>query len=208
MTAHSRRTGPWRRRVLNVAALTVITVIVAAPAAAAHVAVDSAAPNGDGTTTITLTWNHSCSPDAPTTGVDVTAADGVTFTGASTGIPGWTSTVEPGSATFAGPGVPTGQQVSIAVVARITGTPGSTIMFPAIQHCGDQQTGWTDPDSSAEHPAPSLIATAAVLAPVATAIEPTAGADITQTLTGIVLLAGVLGTIGYVANRATRRGAS
>jgi uncharacterized protein YcnI len=208
MTNHPQPGRRRRRRVLTVAALTITALIGLAPAAAAHVAVDSASPNGDGTTTVTLTWNHSCTPDTATTGVDVTAGAGVMFVGASTGITGWTSTVGPGGVSFTGPGVPTGQQVSIQVVARIAGTPGSTITFPAIQHCGNQQTGWTDPDLSADHPAPSMIATAAVLAPTAPTTEPTAGADITQVLTGIILLAAALGAAGYLANRPTRnRGA-
>jgi uncharacterized protein YcnI len=196
--------------------LALATLIAVAPAAAAHVAVDSARPNGDGTTTVTLTWNHSCSPASVTTGVDVAAGDGVSFTGASTDIAGWTAAVDPDSVIFTGPGVPTGEQVSVAVEARISGTPGSTITFPAIQHCRDQQTDlrsdWTDPDPAADHPAPSLIATAAVLTPttttaaaVAAAAEPPSGADITAVLTGIVVLAAALGTIGFLGHRRTDR---
>ncbi len=198
-----RRRG---RRTLTVAAVALTCLIGPAPAAAAHVAVDSASPNGDGTTTVTLTWNHSCTPGSATTGVDVTGGTGVSFTGAATDIPGWTYAVAPDSVTFTGPDVPTGQQVSVAVVARITGTPGATITLPTVQHCGDQQTGWTDPDPSADHPAPSLIATAAVLAPAATADEATSGADITQVLTGIVLLAAALGVAGFIRYRRVDRG--
>jgi len=194
--------GPRRlRRGLTLAALTLTALIGLAPAAAAHVAVDSASPNGDGTTTVTLTWNHSCTPTTATTGVDVTAGTGVTFTGASTGIDGWTYTVKSDAVTFNGPAVPTGQQVSVAVRARIAGTPGSTITFPTIQRCGDQQTGWTDPDPASDHPAPSMIATAALLAPTDATTAPTSGADITQILTGIVLLATALGVAGLIAQR-------
>ncbi|HEY7815851.1 MAG TPA: DUF1775 domain-containing protein, partial [Nakamurella sp.] len=197
MTRH-RHPGRHGRRTLTVAALTLTAILGLAPAAAAHVAVDSASPNGDGTTTVTLAWNHSCTPGTATTGVDVTGGAGVTFTGASTAIPGWTDTVDPRTVTFTGPDVPTGQQVSVAVVARITGTPGSTITFPTVQHCGQAQTGWTDPDPSSDHPVPSLIATAAVLAPQPTTADATSGADITQALTGIVLLAAALGVAGFL----------
>lgn len=186
------------RRILTVGALTLTLLIGLAPAAAAHVAVDSASPNGDGSTTVTLSWNHSCTPGTATTGIDVTAGPGVGFAGAATSIPGWTYAVEPDTITFTGPDVPTGQQVSVAVDARITGTPGATITFPTIQHCGDQQAAWTDPDPASDHPAPSLIATAAVLAPQATAPDADSGADITQVLTGIVVLAAALCATGVV----------
>lgn len=197
----------WRG--LTVALLTLAVLLGLAPAAAAHVAVDSAGPNGDGTATVTLSWNHSCTPEAATTGVDVAAGPGVSFTGASTDIAGWTSTVNPSSVTFTGPGVPTGEKVSVAVTARIEGTAGEAITFPAVQHCrdqagGDQQSAWTDPDPASEHPAPSLVATTALLAPAPLA-EPTSGADITQVLTGIVLLAAVLGVLGFVAERRAQR---
>lgn len=193
------------RRGLTLIALTLTALIGLAPAAGAHIAVDSVSPNGDGTSTVTLVWDHSCTPDTTTTGVDVAAGDSVTFTAAATDVAGWTFTVDPETVSFTGPGIPTGQEATIDVVARVTGTPGETITFPSIQHCGDQQTGWTDPDPSAEHPAPSLIATAAILTPAAPAAEPTAGADITQVLTGILLLAAALGAAGFLAHRRTRR---
>ena len=203
-TCHDPSPGPRRlRRGLTLAALILTALIGSAPAAVAHVAVDSASPNGDGSTTVTLTWNHSCTPTTATTGVDVTAGTGVTFTGASTAITGWTYTVNPDTVTFTGPAVPTGQQVSVAVEARIIGTPGSTITFPTTQHCGDQQTGWADPDPASDHPAPSMIATAAVLAPTEATTDSTSGADITQVLTGIVLLAAALGAAGFIAHRRT-----
>lgn len=206
-------TDPTARRRFSrgstVAALILAALIGWAPVAAAHVAVDSARPNGDGTTTVTLSWDHSCTPDTATTGVDVTAGPGVTFTGGATGIAGWAASVEPGAVTFGGPGVPTGEKVSVDVVARIEGAPGATITFPAIQRCGDRQSAWTDPDPAAEHPAPSLIATAALLEPVANAApagaDPVSGADITQVLSGIVLLAAVLGTVGFLAQRRAQR---
>lgn len=194
------RRSNHRRRAVTVVALVLAALLGSAPAAAAHVAVDAARPNGDGTTTITLAWDHSCTPEAATTGVDVAAGAGVTFTGAATAVDGWTFSVEPNSVSFAGPGVLTGQKVSVEVVARIDGAPGATIIFPAIQHCGAAQSAWTDPDPAAEHPSPNLIATAALLAPAAVA-QPASGADITQVLTGIAVLAAVLGAVGFLAQR-------
>ncbi len=200
-----RRAGRGPRRAATVIALAVAALLGTAPAAAAHVAVDSATPNGDGTTAVTLTWNHSCTPDSSTTGVRVDAGDGVQFTGAGTDLDGWSSTVEAGTVTFTGPPVPTGQQATVTVTARITATPGSTVTFPSIQLCGDQQTGWTDPDPSSDHPVPSLIATAAVVAPAPSTAPPTAGADIGEALLGVLLLAAVLAGVGVTAARAANR---
>ena len=193
------------RRGLTLIALALTALIGPAPVAGAHVDVDSVSPNGDGTSTVTLVWDHGCTPNTTTIGVDVAAGDGVTFTAAATDVAGWTFTVDPEKVSFTGPGIPTGQEATIEVVARITGTPGRTITFPSIQHCGDQQTGWNDPDPSAEHPAPSLIATAAILTPAAPAAEPTSGADISQVLTGIVLLAAALGAAGFLTHHRTHR---
>lgn len=185
-----------------VAALT----LALAPAAAAHVAVDSATPNGDGTSTVTLVWDHSCTPDAATTGVTVSAGSGVEFTGASTDVAGWTATVEPSTVAFSGAGVPTGQRAAVRVTARITAAPGATVRFPSVQLCGDQQTAWTDPDPSAEHPAPTLIATGAIAAPATGNAASNAvdeGADLGQVLTGVLLLTVALGATGVLV---TRRG--
>lgn len=83
----------------------VAALIWLAPAAAAHVAVDSASPNGDGTTTVTLVWDHSCTPETSTSGVTVSAGPGVEFTGATSDLPGWSATVDPSTVAFSGPGV-------------------------------------------------------------------------------------------------------
>lgn len=189
--------------------VTVAALIGLAPAAAAHVAVDSAAPNGDGTTTVTLVWDHSCSPDDATTGVTVSAGPGVEFTGGASDLAGWSATVDPATVVFAGPAVPTGQKAAVTVTARITAAPGSTVTFPSVQQCGDRQTGWTDPDPSADHPAPSLIATAAIAtAPAAdstAAADLDAGADLGQVLTGVLLLAAAAGAVGMVVTRRAGR---
>jgi uncharacterized protein YcnI len=198
---------PRATRLLASALVTVALALAAligfAPAAAAHVAVDSATPNGDGTTTVTLVWNHSCTPGTATTGVQLTAGDGVEFTGASTGLAGWTSTAGPAQVTFTGPAVPTGQQAAVSVTARITAAPGATVTFPSVQQCGEQQTGWTDPDASSDHPAPSLIATAAIIAPATLTAAPKAGADLSEVLLGVLLLVAVLAGLGVAAERAS-----
>ncbi len=162
-------TRRWSRRLVSVlavapAALVASAALVAlAGPAAAHVAVDEAAPNGDGTTTVTLAWNHSCSSDAATTGVRVAAGTGVEITGAATSLEGWTAVVDGGEARFSGPGLPTDRLADVEVTVRITGLPGDRVLLPAVQECGTQRLAWTDPEPSSEHPAPSLIATAAIL---------------------------------------------
>ena len=104
--------------------VTVAALVGFAPAAAAHVAVDSASPNGDGTTTVTLVWDHSCSPGTPTTGVTVSAGPGVEFTGAASDLAGWSASVDPTTVALRGPAVPTGEKAAITVTARITANPG------------------------------------------------------------------------------------
>ena len=184
-----------------VVGLVAVASVALAPAAAAHVAVDSAAPNGDGTTTVTLVWDHSCTPDTSTTGVTVSAGQGVEFTGAASDLAGWSATVDPSTVSFAGPAIRTGQQAEVTVTARLTADPGATITFPAVQSCGDQQTAWTDPDPSGEHPAPMLIATAAIATPAAAGQDPGGGADLGQALTGVLLLAAALVAVGVVVTR-------
>jgi uncharacterized protein YcnI len=199
MTCHRSRSTS-RRRAAIVPGLAAAALIGFAPAASAHVAVDSAAPNGDGTTTITLVWDHSCAPDTDTTGVDVTPGVGVEFTGASTDLAGWSATVDRDRIGFSGPGIPTGQPARVAVTARITATPGTTVTLPSIQHCGDRESAWTDPDPASEHPAPSLIATAALVG--STSVDAgTGGADIGQILTGVAFLAVTLAAVGVVVQR-------
>ncbi|MFN8199277.1 MAG: DUF1775 domain-containing protein [Nakamurella multipartita] len=202
----TRRLGRILTRGAALIALVALTLLALAPAAAAHVAVDSATPNGDGTSTVTLVWNHSCTPDSATTGVSVSAGPGVEFTGAITDVAGWSATVAPSTIEFSGPGVPTGQQAAVRVTARITADPGATVSFPSSQYCGDQQTAWTDPDPSSDHPVPTLIATAAIATPAAATGEATSqavdgGADLAQVLTGVLLLTLALGTAGVVLTR-------
>ncbi len=134
-----------RSRLPAVLASAGVALIALAPAAAAHVAVDSAAPAGDGTSTVTLVWDHSCTPETGTTGITVSAGPGVEFIGGTTDLAGWWATVDASTATFGGPAVPTAQRAAVAVTARITATPGASVTFPSVQHCGDRQVAWTDP---------------------------------------------------------------
>lgn len=188
-------------RLFGAGAAAVAALIWFAPAAAAHVAVDSASPNGDGTTTVTLVWDHSCTPETSTSGVTVSAGPGVEFTGAASDLPGWSATVDPSTVAFSGPGVATGERAAVTVTARITADPGATLSFPSVQYCGDRQTAWTDPDPAAEHPAPELIATAAIAAAPAAAEQADAGADLGQVLTGVLLLMAGGAAVGVLVVR-------
>lgn len=161
---HRRR---FARAIVVTAAVAV--AMVAAPAGAfGHVAIDQATPNPDGTATITLSWKHGCAGGAATTGIDITAGQGVEIIAAGSAIPGWNADVGPGSVRFAGPAVPTHETGTVIVTARVTGSPGESVQLPAIQRCGDQQVAWTDPDAAAEYPAPTMIATAAIISPPST----------------------------------------
>lgn len=197
-----------RSRLPAILASAGVALIALAPAAAAHVAVDSAAPAGDGTSTVTLVWDHSCTPETGTTEITVSAGPGVEFIGGTTDLAGWSATVDASTATFGGPAVPTAQRAAVAVTARITATPGASVTFPSVQHCGDRQVAWTDPDPAADHPAPTLIATAAIATPPATA-DPAApadaGAGLGAALTGVLALAAGAAAVGVLVTRRASR---
>ncbi len=157
-------------------------LVLGAVPAAAHVEVASAQPNGDGTTTLTFSFDHSCD-DSPTTELVVALPDGVTASGT---VPpeGWTATVAGQRVTFTGPGRETAE---VGVTTRIVARAGDTLTFPVLQRCADGGSyDWIDITADSEHPAPRLIATNAVLAeqPQVPAAPPDAAAGGTEPTQG------------------------
>ncbi|WP_155373731.1 DUF1775 domain-containing protein [Catellatospora vulcania] len=191
----------------------VLAVLVAAAPAAAHVELVQAQANGDGTTTLTFGFEHGCE-QAPTTELVVALPEGVTAARFAGTASGWTGTINGDRVRFTGPAIATGTAARFHVVTRIKAAVGQTLIFPAIQHCtGGATSAWIDRTADAEHPAPRVVATAAMLAEQAAAVPPAAvppkaaaprdaGAGLPQALAGVavfVLLAGVGG--GLAARR-------
>jgi periplasmic copper chaperone A len=166
----SRRTGRPRRAAratLGALGLAAAGVVLAAGPAAAHVVVETVEPRGDGTTTLTLTFDHGCDGE-PTDALSVTMPDGVEALAA--GQPeGWTSRVSDDAVSWEGDPVPDGERAAFTVDVRVTGEVGQSFVLPAQQSCPSGAShAWTDTDPSGAHPAPTFVATAATLA------EPTA----------------------------------
>ncbi|MGN9907690.1 DUF1775 domain-containing protein [Phytohabitans sp. LJ34] len=156
-----RRTG----RLTVIAAAAVAALLFAGSPAAAHVLLAKAQPNGDGSTTLTFTFDHGCG-DSPTTELIVSLPAGATPPSRTEQPAGWKATTEPGRIAWTGPGLKAGAEAAFSLVTRLTGTIGQPLRFPTVQRCANkEQYQWTDPQPGDEHPAPSLIATGAILAP-------------------------------------------
>jgi uncharacterized protein YcnI len=149
-----------------VAALaTAAVVLLAGSPAAAHVLLAKAQPAGDGSTALTFTFDHGCG-ESPTTELIVSLPAGATRPTRTEQPAGWRATIEPSRVSWAGPGLEPGTEAAFSLVTRLTGTVGQALRFPTVQRCANRQAyEWTDPQPGDEHPAPSLIATRAVLAP-------------------------------------------
>lgn len=192
-------TGLRRAAVVGLAAAA--TVLLGSPAAA-HVEVATAQPNGDGTTTLTFGFDHSCDA-SPTTEMVVALPAGVTAT-ATTQPRGWSAAIAADRVTWTGPGITTGR---LAMVTRITATPGQTLRFPALQRCADGGSyDWIDTTSDGDEPAPRLVATGAVLAsrpeptPVA-ATDQAGGASLPQAVAALAAFVALAAAAGLVLAR-------
>ena len=86
-----------RARAAAALGLAALLTVAGTQGAAAHVLLETATPNGDGTTTLTFSFEHGCD-GAPTTGLDVTLPE-VGLTQPELGIGPFTPTV-----TRTGPG--------------------------------------------------------------------------------------------------------
>lgn len=188
-----------RRRAALGTATAVLGALVwsgtAAPASA-HVSLVSAVPVGDGTTDLTFEFDHGCDVGVGTTGLDLTAAAGVTYLKADA-PDGWTAALSPTSVRWDGPVVPDGQRAEFTVRAEVVGAPGDTVHLPTIQRCEQNAAyAWVDTDPASETPAPSLVLTAAVIG--GGPDEPPAGAG-TLAVALTVAAGGLgLGTLGAV----------
>ena len=203
-----QRTRPGRRgsRVLTaVAAAGALAVLTAGPAAA-HALIETVEPHGDGTSTLTFTFDHGCDGE-PTDALRVTLPEGVEALTA--GQPeGWTSEVSADAVAWEGEPVPDGERAAFTVDVRVTGDVGQAFVFPAEQSCPSGASyDWTDTDPSGAHPAPTFVATAASLAPVASSSVPPGASSPTPTaplVAGVVLGSAVVGVAGGLWSRRRR----
>jgi periplasmic copper chaperone A len=204
--ARAGRPSTAGRRLVVTVAVGLLCLVPAAPAAA-HVLIETVEPNGDGTATLTFTFDHGCEGE-PTDTMDVTMPDGVEALAADQ-PDGWTADVEPGSVRWEGEPVPDGDRAEFTLDVRVTGTVGRSFSFPTEQECaGDGSYQWTDTDPSGDYPAPTFVATAASLAETTvTPATPAASQSgpplpIGWLVAGVALVSLVAGAIG---SRATRR---
>ena len=190
-------------RPLVVLALAAGALAATAGPAAAHVLIETVEPRGDGTTTITFTFDHGCDGE-PTSALRVTMPDGVEALGA--GQPdGWEAELDPGAVSWAGEPVPDGERAAFTLDVRVTGEVGQAYVFPAVQECPSGASyDWTDTDPSGAHPAPTFVATAATLSgPVAPAGgAPTPLGPLVAGVVGASAVAGVAGALGVRGRRA------
>jgi uncharacterized protein YcnI len=197
-------------RTLAVLAAAAAVVLSTGSPAAAHVLLAKAQPNGDGSTTLTFTFDHGCG-DSPTTELIVSLPAGATPPTRTEQPAGWKATTEPSRVAWTGPGLEPGAEAAFSLVTRLTGTIGQPLRFPTVQRCANAQAyEWTDPQPGDEHPAPSLIATGAILAPAPRTRPATAGP--TAGTGGAASLPAALGALGgfvaattAAATLATRR---
>lgn len=168
MTEKVRRIAATSLRRITVLLASILALLlVGSGTAAAHVIVDSADPAANGVTVVTFSFNHSCA-DSPTTALSTEMPAG-SIALAATPPPGWIATVGADTISWQGPGIATGEVVTLSISARLGGQPGEAILFPTTQTCEDGNGYyWADPDESGSEPAPRLIATAAILDPALT----------------------------------------
>ncbi len=203
-------TGPQRSRpgrrgsrvVLAAVGAGTLAVLTAGPAGA-HVLIETVEPHGDGTSTLTFTFDHGCDGE-PTDALRVTLPEGVEALAA--GQPdGWTSEVTDDAVAWSGEPVPDGERAAYTLDVRVTGEVGQAFVFPAVQECPSGESyAWTDTDPSGARPAPTFVATAASLAPapVAAGSSPTPTAPLVAAVVVGAVGVGVAG--GWSARRRLR----
>jgi uncharacterized protein YcnI len=185
------------RQAAALAAITVAFLWLAASPAAAHVLLAKAQPNPDGTTTLTFTFDHGCA-ESPTNGLTINTPGGVTIKSAS-GPPGWQTSAEATHAAFTGPPIGAGTQAEFLVTVAITGAKvAQSLAFPTIQTCANGETlAWQDTESTAEHPAPALIVTAAMLPAPVTTSTGLQGASLPSAVWAVAVLTALAAAAGF-----------
>ncbi|RLV57184.1 DUF1775 domain-containing protein [Aeromicrobium phragmitis] len=184
------------RRLVIIGALSAALTLVAAPASA-HVLVDAVDPEGNGSVTVTFSFDHGCD-GSPTTALAVSMPEGAQIVGDEFGAPdGWTATADDGTIRWSGPGIADGDTAQFTAQLRLSGAPGTTLLFPSEQECENGEGyAWTGSADDDPEPAPRFVATAATLdpdlAPASQTPAETSGAG-TLAVAGAVVIATVAG---------------
>lgn len=184
----------------SILAALALVVLGAAPASA-HLLLEEAVPQGDGSVELRFTFDHSCE-DALTTGLAITMPSGSTVEDA-TGPDGWVAEPTDAEVTFSGPGLETSEGEAFTVTARLTGSAGDLLLFPSEQSCdnGDAYS-WSEQEETGERPAPRIVATAATATPEqAATADGSGGASGRQVLASVVAFAGLAGAGAWLARR-------
>ncbi|MFT4186950.1 MAG: DUF1775 domain-containing protein [Aeromicrobium sp.] len=175
------------RRVIVVGLVALACWWPASPAAA-HVLLEQTTPRGDGSVELSFTFDHSCE-GSPTTEMAIGLPAGAEAV-EGVGPEGWTAEATGGEVVFSGPGIGDKSGERFTVVARLTGSVGETLLFPARQTCANGEGyEWDDASESEERPAPRLVATQATLADTATPTLPNEGASLLQVAVATAALA-------------------
>ena len=167
-----------------------VSVAITATPASAHVLIDTVQPRGDGSVTITFTFEHGCS-GKPTTGLAITVPTGSAVIGADE-PEGWTHHSDQGLIRFNGTAIPDHQRAQFVLHARIQADVGSTVLFPTLQQCaGGASLDWSAAAEDADYPAPRFVATAATVDPALSSTPQGNGATPGQVLTATALYVGL-----------------
>lgn len=195
------RDTPRLARFLLVTVLVGILLVGSASSAVAHVLLDRATPNDDGTTTLAFSFDHGCDGQ-PTDQLNFIVPPGIEVLDTQQPA-GWAAQIEGSQVNWTGDPLPDGEANEFELITSITGVPGQEFVFPVVQSCvGGGQYSWTDTDSGSTSPAPSFIATTATLSGGDEDDQPS-GASTKQALIAIAVAAVVMG--GGGAALASRR---
>jgi hypothetical protein len=118
----------------------VLAVGAFAGSAAAHIEPISEWVQAGEDTTVLFAVEHGCDDD-PTVEVSFDLPDGVTDADAVHLPDGWSGEVRDGTVVFEGGPTPAGQIVEFEIGLIAPETPGSLLMFPAVQRCEGRDGG-------------------------------------------------------------------
>lgn len=145
-----------RATISVIIAVLAMGVALAAPASA-HVDASGMA-DGDNTMVV-LTMGHGCAQQGAT-GLRVQLPDGATRVSAKNPV-GWTSVVSAGEIAWTGGPQAPEEALDFEFTLRLTQPPGTTVLFPAIETCGDTEIAWIaetiEGQPEPDHPAPAIV---------------------------------------------------
>jgi uncharacterized protein YcnI len=169
------------RRLGVVTALSLLGLLVLAPAAWAHVEIDPSDAVAGATETLTFSVAYE---GAATTGLEIRLPDGASVAEVPDKA-GWTSTVDAAANTVSWSGGSSAADEAFSVVVELPTTPGE-VLFPAIQQTTDGEVAWIgeeETEGEEGNPAPRLTLTADPNATSTTTTEATTSTTAATTTT-------------------------